>query len=581
MEDNTEKKVQGERVALDDVQRVKVLSPGMMVYKRFIRNKLAIVGMVILVIMFLFSFLGGFLYPYGQAQVFKGVDFVELDYAVATYNTEPRFTDMEGVTTNSLVRAQLLKALGSGQDKVIYDGVEYVINKEGEDFYRIGGNNPLAEADVLRVGIRFKPSDKIALTDEFVAAFTESYEAGDDAFDFGGETYQIVRESRKATVAAYQDLALASKLIFDAYDAAQSAFIQSYEFKYAAQTALNTGDTAFTCGGRSFTLEINDKDNATVYDESGAAFANLAAFMIIPPVGSDIFLPVAFKQVVTEAILDNKQFFYSDTATGEELRFDVQQFNANYRIKSAKSTEVILLNQPPSAEHPMGTDHNGMDMLARLMYGGRVSLTVGFVVVIIETLIGVIIGGVSGYFGGWVDTLLMRFVELFNAIPAFPMLIILGSILEAYRVEPMMRIYILMLILGLLYWTNIARTVRGQILSLREQDFMVAAEASGISNSRRIFKHLVPNVMPLLIVNATMGLGGIILTEATLSFLGLGVKYPLASWGSISNAATSVTVMTFYPWSWIPAGILIFTTVLGFNFVGDGLRDAFDPKMKR
>jgi peptide/nickel transport system permease protein len=138
-----------------------------------------------------------------------------------------------------------------------------------------------------------------------------------------------------------------------------------------------------------------------------------------------------------------------------------------------------------------------------------------------------------------------------------------------------------MLVLGLLYWTTVARIVRGQILSLREQDFMVATEATGIRTSRRIFRHLIPNVMPLLIVNATAGLGGIIITEATLGFLGLGVKYPLASWGSIINIASDAFVMTNYWFMWIPAGTLILLTVLGFNFVGDGLRDAYDPRMQR
>jgi peptide/nickel transport system permease protein len=138
-----------------------------------------------------------------------------------------------------------------------------------------------------------------------------------------------------------------------------------------------------------------------------------------------------------------------------------------------------------------------------------------------------------------------------------------------------------MLLLGVMGWTGIARVVRGQIFSLREQDFMVAADASGISVSRRIFRHLVPNVMPLLIVQATMGLGGIIITEATLSFLGLGVKYPLASWGQIVNSVTDQFILINLPLQWMPAGFLIFLTVLGFNFVGDGLRDAFDPKMKR
>ena len=262
------------------------------------------------------------------------------------------------------------------------------------------------------------------------------------------------------------------------------------------------------------------------------------------------------------------------------MEFVISRGN-NYIIYTLQETYLIDMYAPPSAEHWMGTDDHGMDMLTRLMYGGRISLMVGFIVMLLENFLGIIVGGVSGYFGGWVDTLLMRFVDLFNSIPYYPMMIIAGAIMDAFEVPPYTRIFLLMAIMGIMGWTGVARVVRGQILSLREQDFMVATEATGIRVRRRIFRHLVPNVMPLLIVQATMGLGGIILTEATLSFLGLGIKYPLASWGSIINAASNIYVMTNFWYIWIPAGVLIVLTVLGFNFVGDGLRDAFDPKMKR
>ena len=153
--------------------------------------------------------------------------------------------------------------------------------------------------------------------------------------------------------------------------------------------------------------------------------------------------------------------------------------------------------------------------------------------------------------------------------------------MDGMRVEPQLRMLLLMLILGVLGWPGIARLVRGQILSLREQEFMTATESSGLGIYRRIFRHLLPNVIPQLIVTCTMSLGSTILTEATLSFLGLGVKFPFASWGNIMNDVSNAHVLTSYWFVWIPAGVCLVLSVLGFNFVGDGLRDAFDPKMKR
>jgi peptide/nickel transport system permease protein len=175
----------------------------------------------------------------------------------------------------------------------------------------------------------------------------------------------------------------------------------------------------------------------------------------------------------------------------------------------------------------------------------------------------------------------MRIVDVFYCIPSMPIIIILGAAMDAGRVDPQVRMIYLMLILGFLGWPGIARLVRGQILSLREQEFMTAAEATGVSIRRRIFRHLIPNVIPQLIVICTMSLGSTIITEATLSFLGLGVKFPFASWGNIISDVNNAFVMTHYWFVWIPAGICLLVAVLGFNFVGDGLRDAFDPRMNR
>ena len=232
--------------------------------------------------------------------------------------------------------------------------------------------------------------------------------------------------------------------------------------------------------------------------------------------------------------------------------------------------------------HLFGTDENGRDTFVRLMYGGRLSMILSFLVVVIYTVIGVILGGLAGYFGKGVDMVIMRIVDILNCIPSLPILLIVGAILEGAGIDQSVRIYYMLGFLALLSWTGVARLVRGQIFFLREQEYIVAAEALGMSPMRKIFHHLIPNVMPQLIVSMTLGLGSIILYEASLSFLGLGVPISMASWGQMVQRATQNTeILQYYTMEWLPAGILIVLAVLAFNFIGDGLRDALDPKMKR
>ncbi len=240
----------------------------------------------------------------------------------------------------------------------------------------------------------------------------------------------------------------------------------------------------------------------------------------------------------------------------------------------------------PSATHPLGTDDQGYDVLARLMYGGRTSLLVSFMTVLLLTLFGVIIGGIAGYFGGWADNLIMRICDILICLPGVPILMILSTAMDGWVFAGTMaeesRIYLLMGFLTLISWPGTARLVRGQILSLREQEFMVAAEAMGYSTSRKIFKHLIPNVMPQLIVQMSLSLGSMILYEATLSYLNMGIKAPYTAWGSMIQIITTNTDILQNPlYVWVPAGVCIVIAGLGFNFVGDGLRDALDPKGRR
>lgn len=238
-------------------------------------------------------------------------------------------------------------------------------------------------------------------------------------------------------------------------------------------------------------------------------------------------------------------------------------------------------NLPPSAEHWLGTDKLGRDVLLRLMLAGRISLTVGLVATGISVIIGSTLGAMAGFYRKHVDTLIMRIADIFLAMPSLPILIIMGAVLSDLEVESENRIYFLMLMIGLLGWSSLSRLVRGQILTLREQEFMQATEALGLRDRRKIFRHLLPNTVPIIIVSATLGVAGAILYESSLSFLGIGVVPPTPSWGNMISAANNMIDFDKRPWLWIPPGMCILITVVAINLIGDGLRDALDPKMKK
>lgn len=511
--DNTpseENKPPEEDYSLNDDRRVKVLSPGTLVAKRFFRNRLAVVGLTILAVMFIFSFIGGLISPYGQDEVFYRDDIQLKEYAAMSENTEYRYLVADGQEFGTILQAQLTLHMGK-DDSFSYKGVTYDVTEEGDSLYSVSSGGRL--------------------------------------------------------------LAIAYKDIISANDPSQKF---GFNFSFNALKAHANGEAEFTANGKTYTL---DEDSVML---NGEEIAYISRFVIQSKVSGTV-ITKDFKERVQQAVEngETKYTYVNDAGQEREIKLEYNPAKYQWSIKEGTSTRVFDAYSFPSSAHWLGTDKNGMDMLTRLMYGGRVSLMIGFIVVIISAALGVVLGGVSGYFGGWVDNLIMRIVDIFYCIPSTPLIIILGAAMDGMRVDPQIRMLYLMLILGFLGWPGIARLVRGQILSLREQEFMTATEACGISVSRRIFRHLIPNVIPQLIVNCTMSLGSTIITEATLSFLGLGVKFPFASWGNIMNDVSNSYVLTSYWFIWIPAGICLMLTVLGFNFVGDGLRDAFDPKMKR
>ena len=502
--------------SLNDDRRVKVLSPGALVMKRFLRNSLAVTGMIVLLVMFLFSFLGGLISPYEEDEIFFTTEIQNKVYAGAKEFDELVALSPEDKSFSGTIVVDATLAVYSGKRDFISGNKKYTVVDEGNDAY------------------------SIQLNGQTVGMF-----AIDNVFASSKEYEKTL----------------------------------NFEFKSKAIKAYANGATSFIVSEAEYTL---DEDGYIKRD--GVEIAYITRY-VVNAVASDVFLTRDFKDALIERLESGeKEFDFSfkqndGMVENYTVKYDAE--HSEFVIRRAEETVVADTYASPSSKHWLGTDGYGMDMLTRLMYGGRVSLMIGFIVVIIETVLGVILGGIAGYFGKWVDNLIMRIVDIFYCIPSTPILIMLGAMMDDIKVQPKLRMIYLMLILGFLGWPGIARMVRGQILSLREQEFMTATEACGVRVSRRIFKHLIPNVIPQLIVICTMGLGSTIITEATLSFLGLGVRFPFASWGNIINAADTVHILTNYWFAWIPAGMLLLLTVLAFNLVGDGLRDAFDPKMKR
>ena len=669
-----------------------MLSPGRLVAKRFFRNKLAIVGLAILIFMFVFAFICPLFYPYTQTQIFYKYGTMNANYASATERTEfVSYSLGDDISVPNTVKNSMnsyirdMNAEGLTEMQVTdSEGTMYTVTKLSDTIYtlsaddlvevaRYSGVTLIASYDKIHQSFTYTDTEAFAAeapdgeeagdaeTDavsaqqaDFEAAAAAAVEAGEETFTSDGVTYSVKMEiknkyniTRESSVllgidgfepdqglTAAVETAIAngesnvsysgesyriaesngayylctigepapalvsSTLVFNSYD---TAVQYSDEFKAEALLAAGN-DGEFEYDGQTYRVEF-DGDSGEIFDSTGSEIVSLGTFVVRRYSGQDT-LPLDFKEAAEEVItqmeadgVTKTTFVHAIPQTDDEsnvvydeegnpvlvdTEITVERKTSEYVLSCDQTTYLIDIYASPSAEHWFGTDGDGMDILARMMYGGRISLMIGFVVVFLETLIGVILGGLAGFFGRWVDTVIMRLVDIFYCIPTYPILIIMGALFDALKMDPYVRLVWMMVALGLLGWAGIARLVRGQILSLREQEFMIAEEATGIRSSRRIFKHLVPNVMPQLIVNATMSLGSVIITEATLSFLGLGVKHPLATWGNMINSVTgSSESMLKYTYIWVPVGLLICLTVVAFNFVGDGLRDAFDPKMKQ
>ncbi len=564
---------------LDDEQRVKVVSPSMLVFRRFIRNRLAVTGLIFFIVMLLFSYVGGIFSPYSETQRFYKTTEMSEEFAGVTQSSTYRFIIAQGqdFPTASQAKAQL--AIKNGETTFTAGNDTFTLEKISSEGYGISQMASVAKAETLGGMTTVTSANSGDLPDGLAEAFTQAIQDGAESFTLGATTYQVVRDRKTyyAKTELYIGVGTMKLIDFDTADSQNST-----DFTIAALQAEDTATAAgqtvsFEAEGQAYTLEYNKTDDAALIYQAGqtAPYAVISNY-IVNSVQSDVHIGIDLRQKIVEAVQQG-----TSQLTYDSHEYDISRENNRWTLTLQQDKTVFDAYAFPSRAHWLGTDGYGMDILTRLMYGGRVSIQISFMVVLISLILGITLGGLSGYFGGWVDFVIMRLVDIFYCLPTWPIMIIIGAVMDELKVDSATRMNFLMLLLGVLGWSGVARMVRGQILGLRDQEFMIATEATGLTVGRRIFKHLVPNVIPQLIVMATMSMGDTILTESTLSFLGLGVKYPFASWGNIINAVSTQYVMTNYVFVWLPAGLCILITVLGFNFIGDGLRDAFDPKMKR
>ena len=285
----------------------------------------------------------------------------------------------------------------------------------------------------------------------------------------------------------------------------------------------------------------------------------------------------------TKRVIDRATYrasYVEDETTKYYLRFFVSG-DTRYRILGLIPTTARLFSarSDDGSETPVflfGSDMLGRDLFSRVLVGGWVSLAVGPLVILMIFPIGIVLGGLSGYYGGGVDMFIQRVCEVFLAIPGLPILMAMGAALRGFGLSAILVFFGVIMALAITGWGGFARVIRGQVLAIREMDFVTSARAAGASDMRVVIRHIVPNVTSYLVVNATLTIPGMMLTEATLSFLGYGIQEPMTSWGQLLTVATNIGSIELYPWVLIP-GIFIVIAVLAFNFMGDALRDAVDP----
>ena len=603
----------------------KIESPSVMAVKAFFRRKLAVVALIVLVSLFLFVFIGPYFFP------------MDLNYTdplqanMAPNNTLMKVPDeLENNIRN--INGFSDFTVGVSQDNTLYlwgntknnlTNVDFTVLpdeiQEGKVAYAAAGSDHIiaitTDGKVVgwgsnsngQYGVKKQESDPYTqMPDELLTGTIDISKV--HQLICGYQVTALVMEDGQMYMWGNNNamLSLPEFTKSDKYntDVEKVAFSNYYAIIMRKDGTVTGGQTLTFNMQSAYSNKDGEIKNLRSYMTDRtvldiAATNNCYAFIMddgsIVVFGAAEYgekdIPVSTTEEKMVSIYAGTRHFVAVSESGKVYTWghndggqcDVAGATTDHVFVGAKQTYLVnaegeLTDKAGFTGHIMGTDNRGRDILTRIVHGGKMTMTIGAVAVIVSTIIAIIIGCLSGYFGGWVDMLLMRITEIFSSIPFLPFAMMLSYVIRTMPIGETVRIFIIMIMLGLLSWTGLARMIRAQVLAEREKEFVLAAKSMGVKENRIAFKHILPNVISIILVNVTLDFASCMLTESSLSYLGFGVQQPQPTWGNMLYGANNSIVIQNYWWQWVFPAIFLAVATISINIIGDTLRDVLDPK---
>ena len=624
----TKRMVMGASKELTDDEKFaveQIESPSMMAVKAFFRRRLAVVALIVLVSLFLFVFIGPYFFPMdlnytdplqaNMAPIYSLLRVPEgLENNVRTINGFSDFTVgvsndgdffIWGKTKNNLTNVdyttQMPAEIQAGNVMTAAAGSDHIIAITNDGKIVGWGNKSTGQYGYKKV----ESDPYIQMPTEFIEGTIDPESV--DQLVCGYQVTGLILDGKlyvwgnPNTMLSLKEFATSDK--FES-GVKEIAFSNYYAIVLYEDGTVSGGNT-LTFNRQSAYSSVDGKVKNLKSHLSDKTVIDIAAsnncYALLTDEGEMIVfgaieygeneIPVLPEGVNFTSITAGTRHFVATTDAGTVYAWghndggqtEVNGENADKVFVGSKQT--YLLNEDGEVTYKtgfkgylLGTDSMGRDILTRIVHGGKMTMTIGAVAVIVSSLIAIIVGCLSGYFGGWVDLLLMRVTEIFSSIPFLPFAMMLSYVIRTMPISENTRIFIIMIILGLLSWTGLARMIRGQVLAEREKEFVIAAQSMGVKEGRIAFKHILPNVISIILVNMTLDFAGCLLTESSLSYLGFGVQQPQPTWGNMLYGANNSIVIQNYWWQWVFPSIFLSIATISINVIGDTLRDVLDPK---